>query len=146
MTDDERYSAPGDTPPAEPQPTWAGPGGQTPATTASSTLDPKLGGLLAYLFGWVSGLVIYLTQRDREVRFHAAQSILFSGLLTVVGIAVNILGALLGGFLGLLLSLAYLLVALGSFALWIYLMVSGYSQKHVKLPVIGDVAEQWAVK
>lgn len=146
MTDEERYRAPSDTPPGEPQPTWAAPGGQTPATTASSTLDPKLGGLLAYLFGWVSGLVIYLTQRDREVRFHAAQSILFSAVLTVLGIAVNILGALLGGFLGLLLSLAYLLVALGSFALWIYLMVSAYGQKHVKLPVIGDVAEQWAVK
>jgi uncharacterized membrane protein len=36
-------------------------------------------GLLAYLFGWVTGLVFFLIEKEhREVRFHAAQSILVS--------------------------------------------------------------------
>lgn len=38
------------------------------------------------------------------------------------------------------------LLGLVSFVLWVYLSIQGYSLNHVKLPVAGDIAEQWAAK
>jgi uncharacterized membrane protein len=138
--------------PSQSQPAHQGqqpyPGQQQPATSGGG-LDPKLGGLLAYLFTWLSGLVIYLTQRDRELRFHGAQAILlgiawvvavfaWTMVSAVLGIASDTLGTLFG-FVGWLLGLAFV-------AVWVLMMVKAYNQEHYKLPVIGDMAETWASK
>lgn len=119
--------------------------------SAQGALDPNLGGLLSYLlFGWVGGLIMLLTQKHREVRFHGMQSILFSAALFVVYIALTILGSVFGaipglGFVATLVGLAVLpLVWLGSLALWIFLCIKGYQLAHFKLPFIGDLAEQWS--
>ena len=57
-------------------------------TTKSSTgLDENIAALLSYVFGWVSGLVFFLIEKDsRLVRFHAMQSILLNAVALVVGI------------------------------------------------------------
>lgn len=118
-----------------------------PATTG---LDPKVGGLLAYLLGWIGGLVIYFTQKDPEVRFHGAQSVLFAiaaiaayfaaWVLWFVAVATES-GILIGlGFL------AFAVLGIGAFVLWIVMCVKGYHLAHFKLPVIGDMAERWAAK
>ena len=120
----------------QPQQQW---GGQAPQ--GGGGLDPKIAGLLAYFFGWIGGLIVYLTQKNPEVRFHGAQSI----LLSIAVFAVYIVGAILtaiSSFFAILLLVVYLAV----FALFIFMCVQGYSQKHFKLPVIGDIAEQWASK
>ena len=118
-----------------------------PQQQGAGGLDPKIGGLLSYLlFGWIGGLIMYLTQKHPEVRFHAAQSILTFGSLSVLSILLNTLGGSfgLGGFL--LLSLLSMLLGLLSFGLWIFLSIKGYNLDHFKLPVVGDIAEQWAAK
>jgi uncharacterized membrane protein len=133
--------------PAE-QPAWQAPPG-APAPAASTGLDPKIAGLLSYLLGWVGGLIMYLTQKDPEVRFHGAQSILLSIAFFVVYVAMLIVTAILGQvpvlgwILGLLVSLV---LWVGGLALFVYMAVQGYNLNHVKLPVIGDMAEQWASK
>jgi len=38
------------------------------------------------------------------------------------------------------------LISLLSFALWIFLSIQGYQLKHIKLPIVGSIAEQWARK
>jgi uncharacterized membrane protein len=129
--------------PAGLTPASATPAGTTPgaATQGTSTgLDPKVGGLLAY-FGIIGIVLFFLEKTHREVRFHAAQNtILCIGLFAVyVGIAV----------VGVVIPFVWLLnlpLWLASFALWIYLMIQGYNLNHVKLPVIGDLAESWAAK
>jgi uncharacterized membrane protein len=129
--------------PAGLTPASATPAGTTPgaATQGTSTgLDPKVGGLLAY-FGIIGIVLFFLEKTHREVRFHAAQNtILCIGLFAVyVGIAV----------VGVVIPFVWLLnlpLWLASFALWIYLCVQGYNLNHVKLPVIGDLAESWAAK
>ncbi len=136
---------PGAQPTRPAQPGWTqGP----PATTDG--LDPKVGGLLSYLlFGWVGGLIMYFTQRHPEVRFHAAQSVLFGIAWTVLWVLWSVVTGVVGlrsAGLALLLSLVSLVIALGGFALWVMLCIQGYNLKHMKLPVIGDVAEQWAAK
>ncbi len=128
----------GQPPPSQPQ--GAQPeSGQPQLQPASSSegLDPKVGGLLSYLlFGWIGGLIMFLTQKHPEVRFHAAQSIITFGGLTVISIILGWL-PVVGWFLSPLLGLLGLV-------LWIVLSIKGYNLEHFKLPVIGDYAEQMA--
>lgn len=106
-------------------------------------IDPKLAGLLAYLLGVISGLIIFLIEKNhQEVRYHAAQSIIVSVALIAANIVVGIVSLVpvLGWIVGLLGSLV---LGLGGLVLWLYLMIQGYQLNHVRLPVAGDMAEQW---
>lgn len=113
------------------------------AATTSMGIDPKLAGLLAYLLGVVSGLIIFLVEKQhQEVRYHAAQSIIVSVALIVVNIALSIVAAIpVIGWVVTLIALP--LVGLGALILWIYLLVQGYQLNHVRLPWAGNLAEQW---
>lgn len=136
-------SATNPSPPPEPRPPSSGQPSGAPGT--STGLDPKIAGLLAYLVGWVSGLVLFLVEKEHlEVRFHAAQSILLSIAFAVVYVVLTILGFI--PILGFVFWLVSLLVGLAGFALWIYLLVQGYNLNHVRLPVVGRMAEQWAAR
>lgn len=130
-----------------PQQHWHQQSPPQPSGTGAG-LDPKVGGLLAYVT-WVGGLAMYLTQKHPEVRFHAAQSILFNisllALWIVLWTAEFILTWVFSGF-GLLTFVLFRLVSLGMFVLWIILATRGYNLVHFKLPVIGDTAEKWAAK
>jgi uncharacterized membrane protein len=111
-------------------------------TGTSLGVDANLLGLLAYLLGIVSGLLILLLEkRHAEVRFHAAQSI-------VVSVAVIVLGIVSGALMfipvfGLIMSTV---LWVGSLVLWIYLLVQGYRLEHVELPVLGGLAVQLAAR
>lgn len=126
--------------PVQPQP-------QAPPQAGTDTLDPKIGGLLSYLlFGWIGGLIMYLTQKNPEVRFHAAQSILTFGGLSILSLLLNVVFPF-AGLTGLgLLALLSGLLWLASVVLWILLSIKGYQLEHFKLPVVGDIAEQWAAR
>jgi uncharacterized membrane protein len=95
------------------------------------------------ILGGILGLVIEPYNRDRLVRFHAWQSLLFTGAWIVLSrVVLPILGyTFLPGFLVALLSLA---VWLGMFGGWIYLIVQTWQGVKFRLPVLGDVAEQQA--
>ena len=139
-------------PPAQPPPQeQPPPQPQVEAGSSEGGLDPKVGGLLAYLlFGWIGGLIMFFTQKHPEVRFHGAQSVLFSIALFVIFVGLGILSAIIGFIPGLgivsgLITLAvYPLLWLASVVLWIFLCIKGYSLEHFKLPMIGDMAEKWA--
>lgn len=123
-------------------------GGQPQNT--SGGLDPKLAGVLAYVpFGWLGGLVVYLVNKDQQSRFHGAQSVMLNIASAAVFIALSILGFILGAiadFLGLIIVLAYGALALGLFALVVYLAIQAYQGKKTALPVIGPMAEEWSRK
>lgn len=133
-----------------PEPDWGGmgepiepeepsPPSPVPPAAAETTLgvSANVGSLLAYVLGWVSGLVVWLLeQENREVRFHAAQSVLVFGGLTIISTVF--------GLIPIIGLIVVPVVGLVGFVLWIYLMVQGYSGNHVALPVVGDLAEQWA--
>lgn len=108
-------------------------------------LRPRLGALLAYLFGWVSGLAVLFTQDDREVRFHAAQSVIaFGGLFGLLLLWSVTMGPALDGFVGRLLFVLSVLLFSGlSLALWGFMCFQGYTLNHFKLPIAGDLAERW---
>ena len=111
-------------------------------------LQPPIANLISYLLGWLGGLIMYLTQRNPEVRFHGIQSIGLSVAVIAGYIILTILafvGATLNsGLIVLIIGLVQLVFFIAAFVLVIYMAVQGYNQKHVKLPVIGDLAERYA--
>ena len=108
---------------------------------------------LSYLFWWISGLLIYFHEREnRFVRFHAVQSILLTGALTVVSVLLYIVFQLFGDVaIGAhqpwiahvghgLVFLAYLPVV----ALWIGPMAAAWNGHYLRLPIVGEYAERYA--
>src|SRR6185436_13061927 len=66
------------------------------ATKSSTGLDENIAALLAYLFGWVSGLVFFLIEKDSKlVRFHAMQSILLNVVILAICVVLWILSFVL---------------------------------------------------
>jgi len=109
----------------------------------SMGLDQNVAAGLSYVLGWVTGLIFFLMEKqNRFVRFHAMQSILFFGGLTVVDIVLNILSNF--PFMGFLTFCASGLVGLVALVGWIVLLINGFQGKYFKLPVIGDYAERYA--
>ncbi len=99
-------------------------------------LAENVAGLLCYVLGWVSGFVFILIEPENKfVRFHAMQSIIVFGVISIVG---GVLGWM--PFIGAFFSVVISIVA---FILWIVLMVKAYQGTRYKLPWAGDLAEKW---
>jgi uncharacterized membrane protein len=78
----------------------------------TEALPENVAAMLAYLFGWVGGLVFLLIDRRPFVRFHAAQSVAVFATLNILLLALGgfFLGAILhGGSAAVLLVLRRLL-------------------------------------
>lgn len=133
------------TPQSQPPPP---PAGSSSGGTTSTGLDPNLAGLLCYILGLITGLIFFLIEKTNQtVRFHAAQSIVFSIAWIVVWVVLAVVGLVLAQIsyaLGNLFGIVSLLVWLGLFIVWIVLLVKGYSGEKWKLPVLGDIAERMA--
>ncbi|WP_202901981.1 DUF4870 domain-containing protein [Thermogemmatispora carboxidivorans] len=109
----------------------------------SMGMEANLAAGLSYLVGWVTGLIFFLVEKqNRFVRFHAMQSIIWFGALTVVEIALRIVWIV--PFLGLLAFCFQGLIGLLGFVSWIVLMIMAFQGKYFKLPVVGDYAERYA--
>ena len=121
---------------------------------SSTGLDENIAALISYVFGWISGLVFFLIEKDSKlVRFHAMQSILFCVLVAVLGIALWVVtflfllvGAslpdIMGSLLALLGTFIWLIFSVGLLIAWILCLVRAYQGQFFKLPVIGNMAEK----
>ena len=99
-------------------------------------LAENVTGLLCYILGWVTGLVfILIEQENKFVRFHAIQSIIVFGALTIIAFVLSLL-PIFGGFLSGIVSVIGLV-------LWIVFMIKAYQGIIYKLPWAGDLAEKW---
>jgi len=85
---------------------------------------------LSYVLGWLTGIVFLLIEKDKFVRFHAAQSIVVFGILTVV--------VLIPGIGWVIAPLAWIV----GFVLWLVLIFKAYQGEEFKLPWIGDLAKK----
>ena len=103
----------------------------------STGLAENVAGLLCYVLGWVSGIVFLIIEpKNNFVRFHAFQSIIVFGIITLIYIVFSPI-PFLGGFITWIASVI-------GFILWIVLMVMAAQGKNYKLPWAGDLAEKWA--
>jgi uncharacterized membrane protein len=145
-------AAPGPIPGAIPGPIPGTiPAAAAPLPAAGAGLTPNVAGALAYLVGAITGilfLVIDPFKTDRFVRFHAFQSIFFNLawiafwiLWTIVGL---MLGAISHGLFFIIQLPINLLLFVGGFCLWAYLMYTAYQGKTFQIPVIGALAASQA--
>jgi uncharacterized membrane protein len=141
-------AAPGPVPGSVPGPI---PGTMPPVAASGSGLTPNVAGALAYLVGAITGilfLVIDPFKADRFVRFHAFQSIFFNLAWIAFWIIWMIVGVLLGaishGLFFIIQLPINLLITVGGFCLWAYLMYTAYQGKTFQLPVIGALAASQA--
>ncbi|OGG00538.1 hypothetical protein A2Y99_04195 [Candidatus Gottesmanbacteria bacterium RBG_13_37_7] len=105
--------------------------------------NEKMMGAVAYLLGFVTGVVLLIVEKKNEfIRFHAMQSTIVFGLLFLVNLILGII-PVLGWAVVLFISPILTLVA---FILWLVLMWKAYSGEKYKLPYFGDLAEQQLAK
>jgi uncharacterized membrane protein len=102
-------------------------------------LEENVAGLLCYVLGWISGIVFLIIEpKNKFVRYHAIQSIIVFGAITIVMAILSpipIVGVVFFWILWVLWVI-----------LWIVLMVKAYQGTRYKLPVSGNMAEKWAGK
>jgi uncharacterized membrane protein len=150
MTNPYRPGAPR---PGAPRPGAARPGAakrEAPkpnySTVTSTGIEPNVGAVLSYALGLFTGIVFLVAEKDNKfIRFHAAQSIVASLIVVVVGVGVSIVGRVLAllpyvgwiAVLGLTLGLAFC-----TFALWLLLMWKAYDGNQLELPVAGALAKK----
>lgn len=118
------------------------------AQVASPTegIAENVAGLLCYVLGWITGIIFLLIDKRPFVKFHAAQSIVVFGALTVLRIGLWMMIGF-GGFVGFgLWAIMSLLLVLLGVVLWILLMVKAYQHELFKLPIAAGIAEGIAGK
>src|SRR5947207_14054701 len=67
-------------------------------------MDERLERVLAYSLGWISGLILVFLEKNRNVRWHAVQSMVTFGSLSILMFAMS----LLRGFLAWIPLLGWL--------------------------------------
>ena len=113
-----------------------------PAVGTQSGLSENVAGLLCYVLGWVTGLIFYFIDKRPFVRFHAAQSIVVFGGLTIIRIVLSML-FVAGGAAGLSVGFGLLtLVSILGVVLWILLMIKAYQGEKFRIPLAADLADQ----
>ena len=99
----------------------------------SQDFQRNLAGLSCYLLGWVTGIVFLIAARKNPfIRYHALQSIVTFGLITLVAIifaAIPVIGWIL----------TWILLVLAAVP-WILLMVKAGQGQWYKLPLTGNIA------
>lgn len=121
------------------------------ATTFVITAETAAG--FSYLFGWISGLLVYFNEREnRYVRFHAVQSILLTGALSVFSVVAFTLAAIFNDFFVSTHQHAWQTLAIGTTALalllvivpWLAAMIAAWTGTYLQLPIVGEYAERFA--
>jgi uncharacterized membrane protein len=128
-------------------------GGAAPAapSAASTGLTSNVAGCLAYVLGFITGIIFMVLdpyKNDKFVRFHSFQSIFFSVVIIGFSIVWAILSIILGlvsmGFLAGIMFLISLLIHLVFLCFWIFLMYKAYQNEYYRAPIIGDLAAKQA--
>jgi uncharacterized membrane protein len=113
-------------------------------------MTDNMAGALCYLFGFITGilfLVLAPYNQDRNIRFHAFQSIFLSIAWVILSIVVGIVALAfhLIPFLGFLVAIVLrITIGLGGIFIWLYMMFKTYNGEKIVLPVVGPLAEKQA--
>ena len=101
---------------------------------SSTGLDENVAGFLCYLFGFITGIVFLVVEKEsRFVKFHAMQStITFLGLF-VISFVIS--------WIPIINLLVYPIWIL-SLILWLILMVKALRGERYSLPIVGKIAEE----
>ncbi len=102
---------------------------------STTGLPENVANFVAYLLGWITGLVMLLVEKDdATVRYHAAQSVTVFGSLTILNILLPFLPALGPMIMGILAPV--------TLVLWVVLLVMSLLGNAPRLAVISNFADQ----
>ncbi len=117
-------------------------------------LDANVGALLCYIniclpIGLIYSIIVLVTDKENKLpRFHAFQSLLLTGVGIVVAVAINIVSGIAIAaditILSMLVGLVGLVFGLGMLVLVILAAVKAYGGQIYKIPVIGNLADNWS--
>jgi uncharacterized membrane protein len=121
----------------------------TPVPTVGPSSQPQMSentaATLAYVLGWLTGLIFYLIDKRPYVRFHAAQSMVVFGGLHIILFGLGAFFGLrwmTGGYVGFSFGFGlYRLIDLIAFVLWILLMVKAHQGQRFRVPFAADLAD-----
>jgi uncharacterized membrane protein len=101
---------------------------------SSTGLDENVAGFLCYLFGFITGIVFLVVEKEsRFVKFHAMQS-------TITFLSLFVISLVLG-FIPIIGLLVYPIWILG-LILWLLLMIKALRGERYVLPIVGKMAEE----
>ena len=102
-------------------------------TKTTFSLDKNTAAALCYVLGWISGLVFLLVEKkDKTIRFHAMQAVLFFGGLTVLSF-IPVIGWILSPF-----------IMIVGFIVWLMAIYKAYNGETLELPIVGKIAKERA--
>lgn len=116
----------------------------TPSSTTG--LDERLASVLCYSAWWITGLLFLVIERQhRGIRFHAAQSLVLFGLLSLLLVGLGALSAL-----ALMVSSQAYQAAraladalwIGAAALWLVLVVRAWRGEPWRVPLVATLADR----
>jgi len=130
---------------------YTGAGAAPGAAPQAAGLSENAAGALCYLLGLITGVVFLVLapyNQNRNIKFHAFQSIFLNIawialwiVFSIISFAFSSIVPIIGGIISLLV---WLVIGLGMFVLWLVMMFKTYSGSRIVLPVIGPLAEKQA--
>ncbi|UCD09498.1 MAG: hypothetical protein JSU79_02330 [Dehalococcoidales bacterium] len=104
------------------------------SSETSTGLLPNVASLLCYVGGWISGIIFFvLEQKNADVRFHAAQSIIVFGIFTIAGTLLGLIPIIGNAFSTIIGIIAVIL--------WVILMVKAYNGERYRVVWAADIAD-----
>jgi len=110
---------------------------------SSTGMEPKIAVLISHIgflvgAGWLSGLIIYLLEKEnRFVKFHAMQSLVIGVAEIILYIIASILMlAVIGVFCFPVIWVAALVIR-------IIIVMKANNGEYYKFPWLGDMADKW---
>jgi uncharacterized membrane protein len=108
-------------PPSQPQPV-----GGMPSAAGS---NKKTYTILAYLLGWLTGLIfLFVGKDDPDVKWNAANSVVFFGGLSVINIVLSLIPVV---------NILTVVVFIVGFIFWIIIMIQALQGTGQRIPVPG---------
>lgn len=98
-------------------------------------MNEKVKAILAYLFGWLGGLIVLFAAKDstRNTKFHAAQAIVIGLAYTIINVIYSIIPITIPFFSTILWVVYIVAIIMG--------IVKANKDEDPELPVVGNLAK-----
>ena len=150
----------GDQPPYGQPPMQPQSAGAKWGPTAIGSLEAHIVAGLGYFFTPILPFIFFMMEKTNKfVRFHAMQSMILGVIAIAWYVIVVVINGIIfassiadtsgtvsaiGGLGSCVIGCLYIVGGLGLFGLWLWGIISAFTGKAQKLPVIGDLAERWS--
>jgi uncharacterized membrane protein len=105
------------------------------SSETSNGLSPNLASFLCYAGFWISGIILLiLEQKNKNIRFHAVQSIILFGTLTIAGTILGLIPVIGNAFSAIIIGIIAVI-------LWVILMVKAYNGEKYRVVWAADIAD-----